>query len=1226
MALNFLNNGYFAGKVGIGVEGPGAVLGVRNPTAGSSTLSLQHSTSSSIFDFQTGIANVTGNALVIKDVANSYNYLTLRDDNVGIGTINPNSKLEVFKSGGTVFNVLGSLGQLFSVTDNLSGEIFAVADISGVPIMSINSNGKVGIGTSSPATGLDIQTSYKQLTLGNTTGTQSGAMQFRRGGDGQILAAIGYNGATDGNVFVAGLIGGGGAEFRLTSGNATSSVVTISTASGEAMRVLGTNNNVGIKTTLPGSTLQVGGLDDGSDYDITLGWNAVDSQAVGTKRSAFTFKTAQTSVNDGDIYKWDIAMLAAPATVAGEEFGSDLAFLRSTRDSTAVNKSTILLSRTGNVGIGQDVPVNSLDVYRATGDASIRIQAETASDSTILKFRNQNSDADITVDQTTSNRSKMVFTTDNTSGYVPVLSLEANRDTLIYGNLGINDTSPDFRLDVGGTLGVSDLPFNTTSVSVLVANETIGAELVTGTNSNMSGANSWINNIGTLTFDINTTVSDRMYCDFTTGNQQVILPNTLTAGKSYLIKLTARLNSGTATIVQLGGFSSNQAGADVFNITPTSTTTTYKGYITVGSDTNLSIGIITANNNGSDYEFGTVSAKEIISASDQIQKRELGPDAFGPGTGTGPYLPLTGGTLTGNLTISNASPALNLTDTDNSSNIAFSSVGGALIVNSPSDQVYQLAGTEKFRIASSTATFAGSVTLVNEATTTSSSELFIKGKRTDGTDGVFGEIIFSNNNDSVVKISSVRDTADNKGALQFATQNGASGFGTALTLDSSQNATFAGLITATKSQNATSSFAFQNLDTTGTSVRTHLTATAGNRSIRLEAIHSDYSYVASNNARMYLQTNDGSNNTLLLDGDNATFAGTVSGTTATFTTFSGDLDGTINTATTAFTQANAVDNTTVATTAYVNNKIQLIPAGLIFQGTWDARTTAEGGAVGNKGNPALTSGVGTTGNFYIVSNAGSVNLDGITDWKVGDWAVFIEQGASDQWEKIDNSSVLDGFGTGQSVTKWDGSGTSNTLTDGPITFSTNDSTFTGDVGIGVTPTKELQVNGEALFGNGTDGLLLSYSGTNSSGIIDTGHSSTALEFRVGNTQELLINSTSATFAGDVIVKTALLSNQEDLEVDIGTETIANVAIATYTAAFFDFVIKKGLNVRSGTVYACHNGDTVDPPLVQFTETSTQDLGDTSDVVLSVDISGTNMRLLATVTSNDWIVKSLIRAI
>jgi len=60
----------------------------------------------------------------------------------------------------------------------------------------------------------------------------------------------------------------------------------------------------------------------------------------------------------------------------------------------------------------------------------------------------------------------------------------------------------------------------------------------------------------------------------------------------------------------------------------------------------------------------------------------------------------------GNITISNAAPALNLTDTDNSSNIALSSVGGALVVNSPSDQVYQYGGTEKFRVSTSSSTFA----------------------------------------------------------------------------------------------------------------------------------------------------------------------------------------------------------------------------------------------------------------------------------------------------------------------------------------------------------------------------------------------------------------------------------------------------------------------------------------------------------------------------------------
>ena len=127
--------------------------------------------------------------------------------------------------------------------------------------------------------------------------------------------------------------------------------------------------------------------------------------------------------------------------------------------------------------------------------------------------------------------------------------------------------------------------------------------------------------------------------------------------------------------------------------------------------------------------------------------------------------------------------------------------------------------------------------------------------------------------------------------------------------------------------------------------------------------------------------------------------------------------------------------------------------------------------------------------------------------------------------------------------------------------------------------------------------------------------------RHNNVTKLTTESTGVLVAGDIQIDSALLSNQENTDVDTGTETVASVAIATYTAAFFDFVIKKTTNVRSGTVYACHDGTNV-----EFTETSTNDLGDTSDVTLSVDISGTNMRLLATVTSDDWSVKSLIRAI
>mgnify|MGYP003675699565 CR=1 FL=1 len=116
---------------------------------------------------------------------------------------------------------------------------------------------------------------------------------------------------------------------------------------------------------------------------------------------------------------------------------------------------------------------------------------------------------------------------------------------------------------------------------------------------------------------------------------------------------------------------------------------------------------------------------------------------------------------------------------------------------------------------------------------------------------------------------------------------------------------------------------------------------------------------------------------------------------------------------------------------------------------------------------------------------------------------------------------------------------------------------------------------------------------------------------------------NATFAGSVNVNTnGLIKYEQNTDVDSSAaEAVASVVHGTHTAAFFDYVIKKGTNVRAGVVTACHDGTNV-----EYAETSTVDLGDTSDVTLSVDISGIYMRLIATTTSNDWSVKSLIRAI
>lgn len=63
-----------------------------------------------------------------------------------------------------------------------------------------------------------------------------------------------------------------------------------------------------------------------------------------------------------------------------------------------------------------------------------------------------------------------------------------------------------------------------------------------------------------------------------------------------------------------------------------------------------------------------------------------------------------------------------------------------------------------------------------------------------------------------------------------------------------------------------------------------------------------------------------------------------------------------------------------------------------YQGSWNASTNS----------PTLASGTGTQGYYYVVGTAGSTNLDGITDWKVGDWAIY--NGTA--WQKIDNTDAV----------------------------------------------------------------------------------------------------------------------------------------------------------------------------------------------------------------------------
>ena len=68
-------------------------------------------------------------------------------------------------------------------------------------------------------------------------------------------------------------------------------------------------------------------------------------------------------------------------------------------------------------------------------------------------------------------------------------------------------------------------------------------------------------------------------------------------------------------------------------------------------------------------------------------------------------------------------------------------------------------------------------------------------------------------------------------------------------------------------------------------------------------------------------------------------------------------------------------------------------------GTWDARTIGEGG------NGSDPDSVPSQGDYWVVSTGGSHNLDSITSWSAGDWAIY----NGIEWHKVVNTSDVVSF-------------------------------------------------------------------------------------------------------------------------------------------------------------------------------------------------------------------------
>jgi hypothetical protein len=138
---------------------------------------------------------------------------------------------------------------------------------------------------------------------------------------------------------------------------------------------------------------------------------------------------------------------------------------------------------------------------------------------------------------------------------------------------------------------------------------------------------------------------------------------------------------------------------------------------------------------------------------------------------------------------------------------------------------------------------------------------------------------------------------------------------------------------------------------------------------------------------------------------------------------------------------------------------------LNYKGTWDATANT----------PTLTSSVGTKGDYYVVSVAGSTALNGISNWGIGDWAVF----NGSVWQRVEGGADLNGVNlTVSGTSTLTGKVTAQTLTIG-LGGQTSVATNTA---LGFETLNSASLTGANSTGVGYQALLNNTSGSNNSAL------------------------------------------------------------------------------------------------------------------------------------------------